>query len=173
MRVQIARPTLESLDEIHSDSLCLFLFEDVRPLKGLAGLVDWRLGAYLSRQLEGGWLTGKSGERFIVPARHKLQVNKVFGFGLGPSSTFEPSMQHALVLDAFRVLSEAGAHGTILTAPGRTEGLVSDMDSLEAVCSALDPTYDFDEVVIVDNFRRIQEAYRKVDLYLKPLLGVP
>jgi hypothetical protein len=173
MKAQLIKPTLEALDEVHSDSLCLFLFEDVRPLAGLAGLVDWRLGAYISRHLEKGWLTGGSGERFIIPARHKLQVNKVFGFGLGPVESFDPALQHALVLDAFRVLARAGAHGTILTGPGRAEGLASDMDSLEAVCKALDPSYDFDEVVIVDNFRRIQDAYRKLDLYLKPLADGP
>ena len=173
MKVQLVKPTLEALDEIHADSLCLFLFEDARPLKGLAGLVDWRLGAYLSRHLEKGWLTGGRGERFIVPARHKLHVNKVFGFGLGPVESFDSGLQHAIVLDAFRVLVDAGAHGTILTAPGRTEGLSSDMDGLEAVCKALDPSYDFDDVVIVDNFRRIQDAYRKLDLYLKPLAAGP
>jgi len=171
VKVQLARPDLESLDGLNSDALCLFLFEDVRPLKGLAGLVDWRLGAYISGHLERGWLTGASGERFLLPAHHKLPVNKIFGFGLGPISTFDVSLQHALVLDAFRTLREAGAHGTILTAPGRAEGLASDMESLEAVCQALDRSLDFDEVVIVDSFRRIQDAYRKLDLSLKPLMG--
>lgn len=170
MRVQLAKPTLESLDELSSDSISLFLFDDVRPLRGLAGLVDWRLGAAISRQIEAGWITRKPGERFILPAHNKLPVNKVVGFGLGPTSSFNPSLVHALVLDAFRVLKEAGAHGTILSAPGRAEGLVSDMESLEAVCQALDPSLDFDEIIIVDSFRRVQDAHRKIDLYLKPLM---
>lgn len=173
MKVQLARPDLESLDGLNSDALCLFLFEDVRPLRGLSGLVDWRLGAAISGHLETGWLTGASGERFILPAHHKLPVNKIFGFGLGPSSSFEPALQHALVLDAFRTLRDAGAHGTILTPPGRAEDLASDLESLEAVCQALDRSMDFDEVVIVDRYRRIQDAYRKLDLYLKPLMAEP
>ena len=118
-----------------------------------------------------GKISGRAGERFLMTAGHKLPVNKIFGFGLGPTPTFQPQLQHALVVQAFNVLRDAGAHGTILTAPGRAEGLASDMDSLEAVCQALDPSYDFDEVVIVDTFRRLPDAYRKVDLYLKPLLA--
>jgi hypothetical protein len=171
MRVQLIRPTLEALSGVHSDSICLFLFEDARPLRGLAGLVDWRLGAALSAHIDAGWLSGRAGERFIIAANHKLPVNKILGFGLGPLAHFQPALQHALVTDAFNVLRDAGSHGAILTAPGRAEGLASDMESLDAICQALDPSYDFDEVIIVDRYRRIQDAHRKLDLVLKPLTG--
>lgn len=167
MKVRIARPTIEELDGIHSDALCLFLFEDVRPLKGIAGLVDWRLGAFLSGRIESGWISCAAGERFILPAGPKLPVTRIFGFGLGPVSGFDPAGHH--VAEAFAVLCDAGAHGAVLTPPGRPEGLVSEMQGLEAVCTALDPALDFDEVVIVDGFRRREDARRRIDLCLKPL----
>lgn len=171
MKVKLARPTLQDLDQNHSESMCVFIFQDVRPLKGLAGLVDWRIGAYISRLLQEGWYSGADGEKMLLPVKHKLPVTRLFCFGMGPRSTFTRERQGELVRMAFTVLRDAGVHGTIIAAPGRAEELAEDIASLETVCSILDPQWDFDEVIIVDSYRRIQEAQHKLDLYRKPLMG--
>jgi hypothetical protein len=171
VKVRLERPTLETIDGTHSDSMCVFVFEDMRPLKGLAGLVDWRVGGALSSLVQSGWFTGAAGERLLMPVKHKLPVNRLFCFGVGPARELTRGSQPEILAEAFEVLRLAGVHGTVLTAPGRAEGLAEDIPSLELVCSTLDPTWDFDEVVIVDEFRRMQDAHRKLDLYLKPLMS--
>ncbi len=40
---------------------------DERPLQGLAGLLDWRFQGAISRFLESGFLTGRSGEFAYLP----------------------------------------------------------------------------------------------------------
>ncbi len=169
MKVLLARPTLDAVDGTHSDSTCVFVFEDIRPLMGLASLVDWRIGAFLSGLVQQGWFTGAAGEKLLIPVKHKLPVNKLFCFGLGPSSGFSRGVQQETLSWAFDVIRQAGAHGTILTAPGRAEGFGQDMESLETLCTLLDPRWDFDEVVVVDEFRRLQEATRKLALWMEPL----
>jgi hypothetical protein len=54
--------TLGAIDALDVDTLVLCLTEDVRPLPGAAGLVDWRLAGRLSRFIEKGILTGARDE---------------------------------------------------------------------------------------------------------------
>ncbi len=164
MRVSLAQLSLASLDEVHSESLCVYLFEDAHPLKGLAGLVDWRMGARISGMILSGWLAGSAGERLLMPVKHKLPVNKIFVFGLGPLGRFTPDMLRGVLRDSLEVLCAAGVHATILAAPGRGEGVASDLEAVEAVCGALDPPLDLDEVVVMDEYRRMQDAWRVLDL---------
>src|SRR3989442_7133162 len=58
--------TLDAIDQAAAESLCLFVASDERPLTGLAGLVDWRLTARLSRLVRGGQLTGEAGEAVLT-----------------------------------------------------------------------------------------------------------
>jgi len=44
-------------------------YENERPLQGLAGLLDWRFRGELSRAIQRGVLTGKSGECVYLPIR--------------------------------------------------------------------------------------------------------
>src|SRR5436190_1879228 len=49
------------------DLAVLPFFEDERPLQGLAGLVDWRIGGGLSALLRAGFCTGATGEAVLLP----------------------------------------------------------------------------------------------------------
>src|SRR2546421_8146482 len=71
--------TLDAIDQAAAESLCLFVSSDERPLTGLAGLVDWRLTARLSKLVRGGQLTGEAGEGGVPPPRPPGPVlQKVF-----------------------------------------------------------------------------------------------
>ncbi|HEY1333477.1 MAG TPA: peptidase M17, partial [Myxococcaceae bacterium] len=50
--------TLDALDPLPVDTVCLFVSEDERPLGGAAGFVDWRLCGQLSRLLVDGFFKG-------------------------------------------------------------------------------------------------------------------
>src|SRR5438105_14906128 len=84
--------TLEALDQAQAESLCLFVGEDERPLRGLAGLVDWRLAGGLSKFLKSGFVTGKSGDALLTMAGPRLGFDKLFIFGMGPSGQTEDEL---------------------------------------------------------------------------------
>src|SRR2546422_9192849 len=76
--------TLDAIDQAAAESLCLFVASDERPLTGLAGLVDWRLTARLSRLVRGGQLTGEAGEAGPPPPGPRAPVPEKFPVGGGP-----------------------------------------------------------------------------------------
>jgi hypothetical protein len=59
------------------------LFEDERPLKGPAGLLDWRLNGAISREIISGRITGRFKETIIIPSRRRIQSPKILLIGLG------------------------------------------------------------------------------------------
>ena len=110
--------TLDAVDQAAAESLCLFVGADERPLTGLAGLVDWRLTARLSRLLRGGQLTGAAGEAVLTSPGPRLAFRKMFLFGLGPSGQSEEELQRR-VAEALRKLADAGVSDAALQLPPR------------------------------------------------------
>ena len=60
-------------------------FEDERPLKGSAGLLDWRLNGTISREIIRGRITGRFKETIIIPSNGRIQSPKILLIGLGPA----------------------------------------------------------------------------------------
>src|SRR5205823_3088022 len=85
--------TLDAIDQAAAESLCLFVASDERPLTGLAGLVDWRLTARLSKLVRGGQLTGEAGEAVLTSPGPRLAFRKMFLFGIGPSDQSDEQLQ--------------------------------------------------------------------------------
>ncbi|MBI3554645.1 MAG: hypothetical protein HY074_00095 [Deltaproteobacteria bacterium] len=79
---------LRSADEVLLDSelpslLVCSIFEDQRPLKGVAGALDWRLKGFLSRFVMNGHITGAHDEFVYVPIKHQGDVRHLMLVGLG------------------------------------------------------------------------------------------
>jgi hypothetical protein len=110
--------SLEAIDQAAAESLCLFVGADERPLTGLAGLVDWRLTARLSRLLRAGQLTGAEGEAVLTSPGPRLSFRKMFLFGLGPAGQSEDQLQKSVAL-ALRKLAHAGVRDAALQLPPR------------------------------------------------------
>ena len=110
--------TLDAIDQAAAESLCLFVCSDERPLTGLAGLVDWRLTARLSRLLRGGQLTGDAGEAVLTSPGPRLGFKKMFLFGIGPLGQTEEELQRR-VADSLRKLADAGVRDAALQLPPR------------------------------------------------------
>ena len=58
-------------------------FVDERPLRGAAGLCDWRLCGRLSRLLQSARVAGKWGETTLYPPGKRLPFARLVLFGLG------------------------------------------------------------------------------------------
>lgn len=118
MRLSFADEGLAAIDAVSGlDSACLFVFEDERPLRGLAGYVDWRLCGGLSRILKEGRFVGASGDALLFPSAGRIPSYRIFCFGAGPRAGFSKGAFSLLVRRAGQALSKAGVKSVALALP--------------------------------------------------------
>lgn len=65
--------------------LAVPVFADVRPLRGAAGLLDWRLNGWLSRCLRDERFQGAPGEKLLLPGR-RIPWRAVLAIGAGAAA---------------------------------------------------------------------------------------
>ncbi|HIE64267.1 MAG: M17 family peptidase N-terminal domain-containing protein [Nitrospira sp.] len=76
------------LSKLRSEVLVVSCFEDVRPLGGMAGEIDWLYGGIISGLMMQNKMTGRLGEVLLVAPQDKLQVSKIILVGLGTCETY-------------------------------------------------------------------------------------
>lgn len=117
-------PDLRRLDEISSEVVICGIWKDVRPLTGLAGLLDWRLSGRLSRLAKQGFLVGEVGEVLFVPARPRLPFDKLLVCGLGTRAAFDDDAYRTVLARALDALVGLSVKKAVIELPGRgDEGL--------------------------------------------------
>jgi len=60
--IRFLPPELRRLDDANVELCVCPIWSDERPVRGFAGLIDWRLGGRLSGLLKSGFVTGELGE---------------------------------------------------------------------------------------------------------------
>src|SRR5260221_7290847 len=88
MEFRFVPPDLRQLDETSTELIACSMWKDERPMRGLAGLLDWRLAGKISRLARESFIEGELGEVLFVPARPRLPFDKIIVIGLGPRSAF-------------------------------------------------------------------------------------
>ena len=101
------------------DALCVPVWTDVRPLRGAAGLLDWRMCGRLSTMLAAGKVTGAEGEQTLFPTKHRLPWRLVLALGAGPRRDFSERRFQSCVRRAFDAAKGLGARRLALALPGR------------------------------------------------------
>ena len=110
---------LEALDAIQGvDTLCLFVGEDERPLRGVAGFVDWRLCGALSRVLIEKFFTGAPGDQLLFPTEGRLPMARIFVVGIGKGPELTPESLAKTLSAAATMLNRAQAASVALEVPG-------------------------------------------------------
>src|SRR3989338_6290168 len=77
------------VDKIEADVVALTFFEDERPLRGVAGLADWRMNGALSRLILNETLSGKEGESLLMSTDGRILSPRLLLFGLGETKAFD------------------------------------------------------------------------------------
>ena len=140
------------------DVLCVLVWTDVRPLRGAAGLLDWRLCGRLSAMLAKGKVTGAEGEQTLFPTAHRLPWRLVLALGVGPRRDFGDRRFSASVRRAFDAGRGLGARRLALALPGRdgeraASGAAATLTSrraLDLVLQELDATPGLvDEIAVI------------------------
>lgn len=131
MSVAVLPLDLARWDEAQRDGLVLPVFKDDRPLRGAAGLADWRLCGRLSRLLRSDRATAAHGETLLLPPGHRLRFRRVLWFGLGDAKGYSDDRfrtDFAWIVD---VLQRAGVAEWSIQLPGRASGLVGARRAIE------------------------------------------
>ena len=91
MKIQFVKPDLHQIDHISAETFVVTLFEDERPPRGLAGLLDWRLSGRLSSMMLSNRMAGRFREAVLFPAYGRLPSVRVCAYGLGKVADFSPA----------------------------------------------------------------------------------
>ncbi len=117
MNLGTAEIGLEGLDTLESESLCLFVPQDERPLSGAPGFADWRLNGGLSKRLLEGFFTGSFKELLLLPSAGLLPSKRIFAVGVGPLKQLDATRLGELLELAATTLKKAGAESVALSLP--------------------------------------------------------
>jgi hypothetical protein len=131
MALSVLPLDLARWDETARDCLVLPVFKDDRPLRGAAGLVDWRLCGRLSRLLKTSRATADAGETMLMPPGRRLRFKRILWFGLGDAKGYTDERFRRDLRWILRVVSSAGASDWSLQAPGRASGLIGARRAVE------------------------------------------
>lgn len=75
---------LQDIKKLATEALIIGFYEDVRPLKGVAGELDWLLCGALSSLVLTKKLRGSLGDVALIASQGKVPAQKIFLVGLGP-----------------------------------------------------------------------------------------
>src|SRR3972149_11307853 len=86
----VLKVILQDIKKLETDALIVGFYEDVRPLKGLAGELDWLLCGSLSNLILSDKLRGSLGDVALLTSRGKIPAQKIFMVGLGAAGSLSP-----------------------------------------------------------------------------------
>jgi len=151
MEVRFVPLDLARLDGLRMEVLALPFFEDERPLKGVAGLCDWRLCGALSKLLIGGRVAGVADEVTLVPGRPRLPFEKLILYGEGRAEDFDAAAAERVTARVLTTLTGLRLRSLALSLPGRGSGRVAGAEAMRWFLQAIEQSDELDEVVIVDD----------------------
>lgn len=109
------------------------VFEDERPLQGLAAFLDWRAGGALTSLIRSGWWSGRAGESVLLPGRRDHPVRRVVLVGLGRRADMSDQQARQAVGRAAQVASQLRPHDVLFAMPGGLD----ERDRVEAAFAGL------------------------------------
>lgn len=133
MALSILPLDLTRWDETARDTLVLPVFKDDRPLRGAAGLADWRLCGRLSRLVKANRATAEAGETLLLPPGRRLRFGRILWFGLGDAKGYSDERFRKDIAWILGVVTRAGVTDWTVQAPGRASGLIGARRAIEII----------------------------------------
>ena len=133
MALSVLPLDLARWDETARDCLVLPVFKDDRPLRGAAGLADWRLCGRLSRLVKSSRASAEAGETLMLPPGRRLRFSRLLWFGLGEAKGYSDERFRKDVRWIVDVVKNAGVTDWVLQMPGRASGLIGARRAIEIV----------------------------------------
>jgi Cytosol aminopeptidase family, N-terminal domain len=133
MALNVLPLDLARWDETPRDILVLPVFRDDRPLRGAAGLADWRLCGRLSRLVKANKATADAGETMLLPPGRRLRWKRVMWFGLGDAKGYSDERFKKDIAWIRDVVKGANATDVSMQAPGRASGMIGARRAVELI----------------------------------------
>jgi hypothetical protein len=151
-------PELRRLDEANVELCACTIWSDERPIRGFAGLLDWRLAGRLSALLKSGFLRGELGETLLLPGKPNLLFEKVLLVGLGPRSGFGDGTFRRSLVRIARTLEGIGVRRAVVELPGRASGAIEPEHAITLTIECLGASTEHDAWWLVED----AESQRRV-----------
>ncbi len=119
MKIRFAEPTLRGLDDLGGICLVLTAFSDDRPLRGLAGHVDWRLNGRLSKWILDDFVDAHYKEVTLTPLDGQLPFQRLVLVGLGRRQDYDAERFVQVCRFCFDTLARMGVVEFAIEMPGR------------------------------------------------------
>jgi len=144
------------------DTLVLPFFADERPLRGAAGLCDWRLCGRLSRMLQSSRVAGKWGEVTLYPPGKRLPFARLLLVGLGAAERFDEKAareaSRVIADHMWKLAARVATARYALVLPGRSTGRLSARRALEIFLDEAQATHAGAEIIVVESVAGQKEA---------------
>ncbi len=146
MRVRLLPPQLDVLDGLQGQCLLLTSFAEDRPLRGLSGLVDWRLNGQLSNLMVQDFVDIHYQEATLSPIHGRLPFERLLLVGLGRRTDFQAERFEQVCRFCFATLQRMDLWEVAMTLPGRVGLDVGLRPALAGWRRALLETYSTDQL---------------------------
>ena len=131
-------PSLQALDERATEVIVGSLWQNRRPLEGVAALYDWRSAGRVSKILKSGFLEGRLGEVILMTAKPGMNADKLLLFGLGAYDQFEEQHFEQIMDTISKTLEGLRSTHVTIELPGRQTDRVDAISATEALMKRID-----------------------------------
>lgn len=131
----------ELLARVGAEVAVAGFFRDERPLRGGAGLADWRLCGWLSRLLLASRASGEWGEAVLTTTQGRLRAPRLLLVGLGARARFGGNAHRSAVEASLHRLLDLGVGSAAFDLPPPTGDASEDalaVGIIDGACAALD-----------------------------------
>jgi hypothetical protein len=151
MQLEFVARDLRRIDELSAELVACCVWQDERPFRGLAGLLDWRLGGKLSILARSGFISGRADEVLLVPGRPRVRFEKVLIMGLGARAEFGEDGFASAVGRLLRALAGLNVRRAVVELPGRGDDAIDPARATELLFEQAKPEEHFDAWWLVES----------------------
>jgi len=144
-------PSLTALDEHGAEVVACCVWSDERPLRGLAGLLDWRLAGRISRLAKETFVKGTPGEVLCMQGKPRLPFDKVILVGAGAREAFDAGACKEATLALVRTLEGLHVKRAVVELPGRSGARIAPEIAAEIALGATRDSDAHDAWVLVES----------------------
>jgi hypothetical protein len=160
MDLRFVAPELRRLDSANVELCVCSIWSDERPVRGFAGLLDWRMGGRLSALLKSGFLRGELGETLLVPGKPHVPFEKVIAVGLGPRADFGEGTFRAVLVRMAGTLEALRVRRAVVELPGRAGGAIEPEPAITLTLESIGSSPEHDTWWLVEE----PAAQRRIEL---------
>jgi hypothetical protein len=136
VELRFVLPNLHALDEHPAEVIACAVWSDERPMRGLAGLLDWRLAGRVSRLAKEKFVKGDVGEVLCMQGKPRLPFDKVLLVGAGPRAAFDEAAYEKVIVALLRALEGLNVKRAVVELPGRAGDKIAPERAAELVLDA-------------------------------------